>query len=103
MTATAAISWADALAAYEAADKALSVVAAQIDPDDPQYAAALDDWCSAMDTLVERTPAPDMAAVAAKIRIAEVRTNGPEGSGTQMLDDHWAAVKADIVRLAAAA
>lgn len=102
MTPAAEITWTDALATYEAADKALSV-AAQLDPDDPWYAAALDAWCSAMDALVERTPAPDMAALVEKIRIAEVRTNGRDGSGTQMLDDHWAAVKADIMRLAAAA
>ena len=102
MTATAEITWTEALAAYEAADQALNI-AAQLDPHDPHYVAALDTWCNAMDVLVERVPAPDMAAVAAKIRIAEVRTNGPEGSGAQMLDDHWAAVKADIARLAATA
>jgi hypothetical protein len=79
-------------------------------PEAPDYAAQveayerqLDLWCEAMDRLVEKTPAPDIKALATKIRIAEERTNGKGHTGEALLEDHWQAIKADVFRLADAA
>lgn len=108
MTAPAEITWADALAAFriaERADREASDHYAKVKPGDPAEPAilsaldsAIDAWSDTMDALIEKAPAPDLAAVAMKIEIAESRTNGEP-----LLEAHWAAIKADIRRLAQAA
>lgn len=98
--------WADALAAYRAAEAELDAGAhlARIAPGDPGYEAAEAEH----DALVDRTydamhalmavPAPDRQALAIKVEIVDRRGNAglPD-------EQQWRAVRADTLRLLASA
>lgn len=65
---------------------------------EPHEDQMVDDYCVAMDHLIDEVPAPDLNAVIVKWELAQARAEGFCG----LIGDHEASIMADLRRLAAA-
>lgn len=81
--------WHTAMARY----RALRQYSHNLAPETPDavHDAAVDAYCTAMDDLIRKVPAPDLSCLSKKIELVRSR----EG----MEDDYWDALTADIDRL----
>jgi len=84
--------WEAALADYQT--KRAICIAMPLDAADADDAVEIS--CQAMDHLIEKVPAPSVAAIGTKLRLAKERSEDFEG----IFDEHWAGIMADIDRLA---
>lgn len=88
--------WADAVERYVVARAATDAIPIGTDGEDAFAAVE----CDALDALIERTPAPDLPAVAYKIALAQERADASED---MFYDVQLRSIIADVKRLASMA